>query len=97
MMRWLILWAPRRANLLKRYLKGKDSLNRLAAIFARETFLVTFAFCTPTTLYITKTRLFKYIEFFQPKKENFQNKKKSDILHIPAQNIDCWYSLEPPR
>ena len=23
--------------------------------------------------------------------------KNSDILHISAQNIDCWYSLEPPR
>ena len=21
----------------------------------------------------------------------------SDIVHIPAQNIDCGYSLEPPR
>ena len=25
------------------------------------------------------------------------NKKKNDILHISAQNIDCGYSLEPPR
>ena len=32
----------------------------------------------------------------QPKKENFQI-KHSDILHIPPQNIDCGYSLEPPR
>ena len=23
--------------------------------------------------------------------------KNSDIFHISAQNIDCWYSLEPPR
>ena len=23
--------------------------------------------------------------------------KKSDIFHISAQNIDCEYSLEPPR
>ena len=23
--------------------------------------------------------------------------KKSDIIHITAQNIDCGYSLEPPR
>ena len=30
------------------------------------------------------------------KKWNFQI-KKSDILHISAQNIDCGYSLEPPR
>ena len=29
--------------------------------------------------------------------ENFQIKKNSDIFHIPAQNTDCGYSLEPPR
>ena len=31
-----------------------------------------------------------------PKNENFQI-KNSDILHISAQNIDCGYTLEPPR
>ena len=25
------------------------------------------------------------------------DKKKTDIFHISAQNIDCGYSLEPPR
>ena len=35
-----------------------------------------------------KTRLFKYIENL---------KKNSDIFPISAQNIDCGYSLEPPR
>ena len=46
---------------------------------------------------ITKTRLFKYIENFTSKKtENFQI-KNSDIFHISVQNIDCGYSLEPPR
>ena len=30
------------------------------------------------------------------KTENFQI-KKTDIFHISAQNIDCVYSLEPPR
>ena len=33
---------------------------------------------------------------FQPKIENLQI-KNSDIFRIPAQNIDCGYSLEPPR
>ena len=37
---------------------------------------------------------FKYIENFTPKKVNFQI-KNSDIFHIPAQNIDYGYSLEP--
>ena len=32
----------------------------------------------------------------QKKEENFQI-KNSDIFHISAQNIDCGYSLEPPR
>ena len=31
-----------------------------------------------------------------PKTEKFQT-KNSDIFHISAQNIDCGYSLEPPR
>ena len=31
-----------------------------------------------------------------PKTENFQI-KKTDSFHISAQNIDCWYSLEPTR
>ena len=34
---------------------------------------------------------------FTIKKWNFSDKKKSDFFHIPAQNIDCEYSLEPPR
>ena len=46
----------------------------------------------------TKTCLFKYTEkiILPPKNENFQI-KISDIFHISAQNIDCGYSLEPPR
>ena len=48
-------------------------------------------------LCITKTRLFTYIENFTTIKiENFQI-KNPDIYHISAQNIDCGYSLEPPR
>ena len=36
------------------------------------------------------------LKVLPPKSENFQI-KKSDIFHISAQNIDCGYSLEPPR
>ena len=46
---------------------------------------------------ITKTRLFKYIEICISKNWKFSDKKNSDIFHISAQNIDCGYSLEPPR
>ena len=45
---------------------------------------------------ITKTSLFKYIENFITKNWKFSD-KNSDIFHISAQNIDCGYSLEPPR
>ena len=51
---------------------------------------------SPRRHIITKTRLFKYIEKFTSEKCKFSD-KKSDIFHISAQNIDCWYSLEPPQ
>ena len=47
--------------------------------------------------HITKTCLFKYIENFITKKNETFQKKNSDIFHVSAQNIDCGYSLEPPR
>ena len=36
------------------------------------------------------------MKILKPKKEKFQL-KHSDIFLIPAQKIDCGYSLEPPR
>ena len=45
--------------------------------------------CKPVNPNITKTRLYKYIENFQIKTLIF--------FHMSAQNIDCGYSLEPPR
>ena len=36
------------------------------------------------------------LKILQPEKENFRI-KNSDIFHIFSQNIDCGYSLEPPR
>ena len=35
------------------------------------------------------------LQILPPKNENI--KKKSDIFHVSAQNIDCGYSLEPPQ
>ena len=43
-----------------------------------------------------KTLLIIYIENFTTKKGKF-SEKNSGISHITAQNIDCGYSLEPPR
>ena len=36
------------------------------------------------------------LKIIQTKNENFQI-KNSDIFHISALNMDCGYSLEPPR
>ena len=36
------------------------------------------------------------LKILPPKNENFQI-KNSDIFHNSAKNIDCGYSLEPPR
>ena len=48
------------------------------------------------SIHITKTRLPTILEILPPKNEKFQI-KISDIFHISAQNIDCGFSLEPPR
>ena len=53
-----------------------------------------------TLVYICLISLRKHaysniLKSLQPKKENFQIKKKNDIFHISAQNIGCGYSLVP--
>ena len=58
--------------------------------------IIFVAILPPLIASITKTCLFKYTENFTTKNENFKT-KHSDIFHISAQNIDCGYSLEPPR
>ena len=37
-----------------------------------------------------------YWKFYNQNREKIR-KNKSAIFHISAQNIDCGYSLEPPR
>ena len=44
-----------------------------------------------------KTRLFIYIENFTTKNWKFWGKNSDIFFRISAQNIDCGYSLEPPR
>ena len=48
-------------------------------------------------IFITKTRLFKYTENFTTKKWKFLHKNSNIFFQISAKNIDCGYSLEPPR
>ena len=46
--------------------------------------------------YMTKTRLFKYIETVTTKKGELSDKQKWYIIFpIPAKKIDGWYLLEP--
>ena len=44
-----------------------------------------------------KTRLFKYIETFTTKKWKCSDKKFWYLFIFLLKNIDCGYSLEPPR
>ena len=45
---------------------------------------------------IMKTSSFKYTANLTTKNGKFSD-KNSDTFHISAQNIDCGYTLEPPR
>ena len=46
--------------------------------------------------FVTKTCLFKYTDNFTTKNEK-NSDKNSDTFHISVKNMDCGYSLEPPR
>ena len=59
---------------------------------------VSLCFNTSSVLFFhyENTPIQIYCKFHFQKTENFQM-KNSDIFHISAQNIDCKYSLKPPR
>ena len=76
------------------YTLGMKSQNILHSTWNRKVLI-----CTGMTWLcsnITKTRLYKYIENFTSKNWKISD-KNSDIFRIFPQNIDCGYSLEPPR
>ena len=50
----------------------------------------------PSSLPLQKQAYSNILKILPPKYENFQM-KNCEIFHISAQNIDCEYSLEPPR
>ena len=50
-----------------------------------------------TWLTLRKHACSNILKILPSKNEHFQIQKKTDIFHISAQNIDCGYSLEPPR
>ena len=63
-------------------------------VFTRHTFFFYFVGCV---LHALRKHAYSNILTIYHQNEKFQIKKNSDIFHICAQNIDCGYSLEPPR
>ena len=53
--------------------------------------------CTFDPCHYENTPIQIYWKFRYQKMKFSDKKKKSDFFHISAQNIDCGYSLEPPR
>ena len=74
---------------------SKQGVTKVVSLVKMEEYLPS-VYSKETEDYIRKTRLFKYIENFTTKKGKF-SEKNFNIFHISAQNIDCGYSLEPPR
>ena len=62
--------------------------------FSCFSLLTSVCICLPFAL--RKHAYSNILNILQPKTENCYI-KNSNIFHIPAQNIDCGYSLEPPR
>ena len=68
--------------------------------FFKYSILTSLHFCIlhgSVSILFKQTRLFKYTENFTTKKGKFSDKRNLTFFHISAQNIDCGYSLEPPR
>ena len=92
----------RRIFIIKTKVRRRSDI-LLAGAFKNESVHVSF-------MHITKTRLFKCTENFTTRKRNFSEKKTDSFSYFrskhrlwvfvrtaSAQNIDCGYSLEPPR
>ena len=47
--------------------------------------------------YSLRKHAYSNILKISPQNTEYFSDKNSDIFHISAQNIDCGYSLEPPR
>ena len=71
-------------------------LNRLIEAVLKGTLNTPICSRSPKR-YPLREQAYSYIlKILLPKNESFQM-KNSKIFHISAQNIDCGYSLEPPR
>ena len=70
------------------YFKSSPSFQKIGKVNSLSAKLVSHS--------LQKHAYSNILKLLPPKHENFQI-KNSDIFHISAQNIDCGYSLEPPR
>ena len=69
--------------------------NRFNQIFNRK--YSNYVFLHPLPKYSLRKHAYSNIlKILQPKKGNISD-KNTDIFHISSQNIDCGFSLEPPR
>ena len=87
-------------------LKDFDSLNlsdvrdleRNGVSFSKDPHQPGLPVCKTRFRYALRKHAYSNIlKILQSKKGKFSDKKNSDVFHISAQNIDCGYSLEPPR
>ena len=98
---WQFSWL----YIVNMYLHAKNYLNILSGLKVIENFsnsMVIIEHCSQVLLsddfLYENTPIQIYWKFCNQKKERFQIKKKSwYFFYISAQNIDCGYSLEPPR
>ena len=74
--------------------RGQNDVDRVA--YPARVSIPLKVYETPNFSHYENTPIPIYRKFHLQKTENFQI-KNSDIFHISAQNIDCGYSLEPPR
>ena len=99
MMRSKIVWKMSRKMYIERSLpmtSGGRTCCKLNVLIPSETWYSKTAFsCWQISRY-ENTPIQIYWKFHHKKNWKFSD-KNSDIFHISAQNIDCRYSLEPPR
>ena len=74
---------------------GTEYTGTLSGVIYKRDNFCDFRFLSLTTL--RKQAYSNILKILPPKKKEKFQIKKSDIRQIFAQNIDCGYSLEPPR
>ena len=80
-------------NIFHRLKQTHPLISLLIYIYAKKKDMLL---ASPMVKSLRKHAYSNILKILPPKNEIFQI-KNSDIFHISAQNIDCGYSLEPPR